>query len=103
MKLTKPQKRALVGLAMLKNNQGDHFYNRREISQVSRHTYQGYPTKTLVKLAGFGMAETDSIEILAAVVNGRCRCGCDRWRITISGLSVVSKLKVLFAGKPKVG
>lgn len=94
--LTEPQTKALCALARLRHTKGDHFFLRWEAGQLARWDCNSYPIKTMRALERHGYVENDSEAMVLAVETGRCRCSCDRWRITPSGMAHVLTLNISF-------
>lgn len=52
----------------------------------------------MIILRDFGLVVTKSQDTFMAVLQGECRCGCDRWTITEIGLEFAKMLNIVKVG-----
>lgn len=93
--LTKPQLRALVALHLLSQQSKADCFSRWQIGQVAKHDCSSFPIKTMRALWSRGLVEPLEDLAVTLVESGRCRCGCDVWRITADGTAEAAKHKTV--------
>lgn len=94
--LTSHQKKVLVALAVMEQSTGMKvtLQSRWQIgSRVYGHA-QGIAPSTMISLQRRSLVENDDENAVEYVVQGRCKCGCDRWRLTDAGREMVKTFKV---------
>jgi hypothetical protein len=96
MKLTKHQQRVLAALVEIATIDGEAV-SRCDIGILVAGGFRGIMLKTMDALIESGLAKPDSLEALAFVQSGRCRCGCDRWLPTEKGIELARAFRVKFS------
>lgn len=99
--MTDAQKKSLVALKILAEEYGgDQYFSRLRIAWTARGDMSGpgYPLKTLLALRSGGFVEPEFEESIELVLKKRCRCACDRWRLTVAGVELVETFRVRFVG-----
>jgi hypothetical protein len=94
--LTRHQKAVLAALVEI------HTHEKQGVSRVDigilvGGRYRGIMLKTMYALLELKLAQPDSLEALAFVQEGRCRCGCDRWLPTDVGMKLARTYRVKFS------
>lgn len=96
-RLSRAQKKALVSVESLGRTE---FHERLDIANYARGEYgPGYPVKTMRVLQQHSLVEPENEFVVQLVETGRCRCGCDAWRITEAGRACIDRMTVWFARK----
>lgn len=56
---------------------------------------RGVNQSTMRVLAERGLVEHESDDVLRLVRDGVCRCGCDRWRLTLAGRKMMDGKRIV--------
>lgn len=99
-KITKPQQRAVCALLILHTEAPKvAAFSRYDMGRVSKGLGCSYPVSTMRRLWAAGYVEPLEDLAVELVETGRCRCGCDLWKITDKGREYCGSLDVRFVGR----
>jgi hypothetical protein len=90
--LTGTQEKVVAALAVLERNQ---YHSRWKIAATSRgEAGPGFPIRIMRTLQYMRLVEPEHAAVAEMVEQQRCKCGCDAWRLTELGRSVVKTMNI---------